>query len=274
LSYGPDIWLTPVQAIYFLVTGENLAAVAGRSDELLIPALGRCRSAFVPLSAEAGPEEHAAALKEAKERLGKIPENPCAVANKQLDNLLAAGLVATQGRRRLSRPYEFIELIEFSDLRLAGPQAENISGDIVFYNVRLSGWDLDRARRQLLASDDIEHESSPLPNVGLVARKAEGTALQQPSAGPVVAPSPIGTSPSAKPRRGPAKGSINRYGEADRALFPELEQIRREHHLSLTGAAQRIAEGDIEGKAVLGKGSPLSRAKRLVMRYNVDRGTL
>jgi hypothetical protein len=273
LSQGPDIWLTPVQAVYFLVTGDNLATVSHRSDEVLIAPLGRSRSAFAPLSAAAGLEERAAALKEAKERLRMVHENPCAVANKQLASLLAAGLVAAQGRRSPSRAYENIEPVEFSDLRLAGSHLENATMDIVFYNVRLSGWDLDRSRRQLMASDEMEHASSPLPNAGVITRRAENTALGQPSAGPKAAPSPVGASPSAKARRGPTKGSIDRYGEADRALFPELEQVRREHHLSPTEAALRLAEGKIEGKVVLGNGSPLSRAKRLVMRYNADRRT-
>jgi len=274
LSHGPDIWLTPIQAVYFLVTGDNLASVSRRSDEVLIAPLGRSRSAFAPLSVEAGLEERAAALKEAKERLRTVDENPCAVANKQLDSLLGAGLVAAQGRRSLSHAYESIEPVEFSDLTLAGLHLVNTTRDIVFYNVRLSGWDLDRARRQLMASDDMEHVSSPLPNAGEIPQGAEGIVLGQPSADPEATPSPIGASPSAKARRGPAKGSIDRYGEADRALFPELEQIRKEHHLSLTEAALRLAEGKIEGKTVLGYGVPLSRAKRLVKQYKAYRGTL
>jgi hypothetical protein len=273
LSHGPDIWLTPIQGIYFLVTGDNPVEVAHRSDDVLTITLGKTRSVFVPLSAEAGPEERAAAIEEAKERLGTVRENPSAAAKEQLDYLLAAGLVAAQGRRTLSSPYEIIEPIEFSELRLAGSNLVNASRDIVFYNVRLSSRDLDKARRRLMASDDMTRESSPLPNEGVIPRETEGRGLQQQRAGPMPAPSPTGAPLTSKRRRGPAKGGIDRYGEADRALFPELERIRRKHHLSLTAAAEKLAQGDIEGEHVLGHGSPLSRAKRLVKRYNADRET-
>jgi hypothetical protein len=273
LSRGPDIWLTPIQAIYFLATGDNPVEVAHRSDAVLLVTLGKTRSVFVPLSAEAGPEERAAAIKEAKEGLRSVRENRCAAAQKQLDYLLPAGFVAVQGRRTPSSPFEVIQPIEFSELRLVGSHLENASRNIVFYNVRLSARDLDRAQRQLIVSDDVGRESSPLPNEGVIPGETEGTALQQPCAGSEPAPSPIGGLPTVKRRRGPAKGSIDRYGEADRALFPELERIRREKHFSLSAAAQKLAEGEIEGKGVLGSGTPLSRAKRLVRRYNADRET-
>ena len=273
MSRGPDIWLTPIQGVYFLVTGDNPVEVAHRSDDVLTIALGKTRKVFVLLSAEAGPEERAAAIREAKERLRTVRENPSAAAKKLLDHLLATGLVAAQGRRTLSSPYEIIEPIELSELRLAGSSLVNASWDTVFNNIRLSGWDLDIARRRLMGSDDTARESSPLPNEGVIPRETEGTGLQHRPAGPELAPSPIEGPLAVKRRRGPAKGSIDRYGEADRALFPVLERIHRELHLSLSAAAQKLAEGEIEGERVLGSGTALSRAKRLVGRYNADRET-
>lgn len=71
-------------------------------------------------------------------------------------------------------------------------------------------------------------------------------------------------------RRGPEPGTLNRYGEADRALFPEIERIKREHLVSVTAAALMLAEGKIEGKAVPGHGSPLSKAKRLATLYRKE----
>ena len=62
MSYSPDFWLTPVQALYFLVTGANLADVARLSEYVITAALGRLRSASIPLSADAGPEERTAAV--------------------------------------------------------------------------------------------------------------------------------------------------------------------------------------------------------------------
>jgi hypothetical protein len=79
--------------------------------------------------------------------------------------------------------------------------------------------------------------------------------------------------PSAKRRRGPARGSIDRYGETDRALFPELKRIMKADRVSLTAAALKLAESTIDGKkGVPGEGTALSRAKRLVARYNSDQG--
>jgi hypothetical protein len=150
----PDIWLTPAQAVYFLVTGDNIAEVAKLSNDLV---LGRLRIpiAFVPLSGDAGPEEHAAALKEIRERLATARENPCTGAIRWRDDLLAAGLAAAVGRRTPYSAYETIKAVEFCELKLAGPHARNARGDIVFYNVRMSGMSLWRARRQAIAPDDM-----------------------------------------------------------------------------------------------------------------------
>ena len=38
-------------------------------------------------------------------------------------------------------------------------------------------------------------------------------------------------------------------------------------------AAEKLAQGDVDGERVLGHGSPRSRAKRLVKRYNAYRET-
>jgi hypothetical protein len=75
-----------------------------------------------------------------------------------------------------------------------------------------------------------------------------------------------------KGRRGPQAGTLDRYGVADRMLFPELERISRDCNLSLTQAALQLAEGRIEGKVVAGNGSPLSKAKRLVGLYKREHG--
>jgi hypothetical protein len=189
-SDGPDIWLTPAQAVYFLVTGDNLVAVSRLSHEVVIGKLGRIQSAFVPLSAVAGPEERAAARKEAKERLAAAGESPCAVAIKWRDDLLAAGLVAAVGRRTPSSPYETIKPVEFCDLRFAGLHAENGRGVVVFYNMRMSGSGLWRARQQAIALDDmappaIESAKVPsdqLPPHAIPERSSKGKQIADPHA--------------------------------------------------------------------------------------------
>jgi hypothetical protein len=71
-----------------------------------------------------------------------------------------------------------------------------------------------------------------------------------------------------KRRRGPLPGTLDRYGQADRALFSELERIMGEDKVSVSEAARRLAEKD---KVVAGIGSPSSRAKRLAERYRRER---
>jgi hypothetical protein len=64
-----------------------------------------------------------------------------------------------------------------------------------------------------------------------------------------------------KRRRGPVPGSVDRFGESDRALFPELERIMRDHRKSAYGAAHDLAP------KIEGAGTEASRAKRLASRY-------
>jgi hypothetical protein len=71
-------------------------------------------------------------------------------------------------------------------------------------------------------------------------------------------------------RHGPAPGSIDRYGDADRSLFPEIDELIRDQKLSLSAATQKLAnEGRVDGV-----GDPCSRAKRLARRYQKDRLTV
>jgi len=71
-----------------------------------------------------------------------------------------------------------------------------------------------------------------------------------------------------KPRRGPEPGSVDRFGDSDRALFPELEALMAAGR-SLTAAASQLASQD----KVAGIGIPASRAKRLADRYRRERGS-
>jgi hypothetical protein len=64
-------------------------------------------------------------------------------------------------------------------------------------------------------------------------------------------------------RRGPKPGTLDRFGEADRALFPELEAMVRDARVSVTEAATRLAEAN----RIVGTGTPSSRAKRLAELY-------
>jgi hypothetical protein len=67
-------------------------------------------------------------------------------------------------------------------------------------------------------------------------------------------------------RRGPAPGAVDRYRDPDRALFPEIRRIMRTEGKSLYGAAVKLAEAD----KVKGAGTAISRAKRIVRRFNAE----
>jgi hypothetical protein len=64
-----------------------------------------------------------------------------------------------------------------------------------------------------------------------------------------------------QPRRGPKPGTVDRFGESDQALFPEMERIMREDHKSVHAAALELAS------RIEGAGTEASRAKRLASRY-------
>jgi hypothetical protein len=69
-------------------------------------------------------------------------------------------------------------------------------------------------------------------------------------------------------RKGPAPGTVDRYRDVDRKLYPELERIMREEHKSLTAAARQLAEaGQVAGT---GTSTKESRARRLAKRYQDD----
>jgi hypothetical protein len=155
MSTCSDIWLTTVQAVYFLLTGDNLVEVSDLSEEVVISRLGRVRSASVPLSADAGPDDLAAAREELKKQLAAAGGSPSATAYKWRDDLLSAGLVTAEGRRMPSSSYETIRPIQFCGLKLAAPHAQNTRGEIVFYEVRISGLGLWQARQQAIGSSDV-----------------------------------------------------------------------------------------------------------------------
>jgi hypothetical protein len=68
--------------------------------------------------------------------------------------------------------------------------------------------------------------------------------------------------PIRKPH-GPTPGTVNRYGEADKKLFPEMKRLIRDKKISANAAALALAE---LGK-VPGSGTSQSRARRLANRF-------
>jgi hypothetical protein len=70
-----------------------------------------------------------------------------------------------------------------------------------------------------------------------------------------------------KNRPGPKRGTISRFGESDRTLFAQIEQMMTEKHVSHTEAARTLAESGM----VVGRGSKESIARRLATRYRTEK---
>jgi hypothetical protein len=76
--------------------------------------------------------------------------------------------------------------------------------------------------------------------------------------------------PSTKGRRGPVPGTVDRFGEADRSLYCELEALTKgPPKMTVNAAALKLArEGNIKG---VGNSTPESRATRLAKRYQKEK---
>ncbi len=95
---------------------------------------------------------------------------------------------------------------------------------------------------------------------GLKPKASKGNAADMRPATPAV-----GT--AGKRRKGPQPGSVDRFGQSDEALFPEIDRITRESRKSVHAATLELAlKGRIEGT-----GTDASRAKRLANRYRKAR---
>jgi hypothetical protein len=151
-----------------------------------------------------------------------------------------------------------------------GPGVLGIARSIVIDTADLEGWLSARAieRRNAPASAKpsdggrSDHTTEPLATEAVNSRDppAKNDFDLRPSA------TPSRPENRQKPRRGPKPGTVDRYRDSDRALFPELEALMAER-MSLTAAASQLAG---QGK-VAGTGTPASRAKRLAHRYRRER---
>jgi hypothetical protein len=122
------------------------------------------------------------------------------------------------------------------------------------------GLSLDRNRHRILVSkravlNFARRHRLPRPSWWVdKARTPKKSAADTRLATPAVAT-------ARKRRRGPEPGSVDRFGESDRALFPELERVMRDHRMSANAAARELAS------RIEGAGAEASKAKRLASRY-------
>jgi hypothetical protein len=117
-------------------------------------------------------------------------------------------------------------------------------------------------------ADQIERDLKHFPSWwgNATGGSQEGKSVELTNVAPRRAPitpaaAVVGTWTAPRPRKGPAPGTVDRFGESDRALFPEIERIMREGHETVHAAALELASA---GK-IQGGGTPESRAKRLAL---------
>ena len=73
---------------------------------------------------------------------------------------------------------------------------------------------------------------------------------------------PMTAAPPPGAAKGPVRGEIDRFGDADRALFPEIERLMKSQHLTSTEAVQQIPEDKLAGRGTLD-----SRIRRVSDRF-------
>jgi hypothetical protein len=67
--------------------------------------------------------------------------------------------------------------------------------------------------------------------------------------------------------KGPTRGKIDRFGDADRALFPEIERLMKSQRCSITEAVRILADEH----ELAGRGSLDSRIRRLSDRFRNEK---
>jgi hypothetical protein len=77
---------------------------------------------------------------------------------------------------------------------------------------------------------------------------------------------PATVAPPPRAAKGPVPGEIDRYGEVDRALFPEIERLMKLQSLTITEAVRQIPE-----KQLAGRGALESRIRRVSDRYREEK---
>ena len=80
----------------------------------------------------------------------------------------------------------------------------------------------------------------------------------------------VGPQPASRRRdgaaKGPLRGKIDRFGDADRALFSEIERLMKSQHCTITEAVRQIPENKLAGRGTLD-----SRIRRVSDRFRNEK---
>jgi hypothetical protein len=136
-----------------------------------------------------------------------------------------------------------------------------ISGRVLIGQLHVS---LRRIRHRLLVTKEAvfdiahRHDLRWVHTASNSKENATGASLADDSSGKTPA-----VATARKPRRGPEPGTVDRFSESDRAVFPEIERIMRESRKSLNAATFELASAG----RIKGTGTAASLARRLAKRY-------
>jgi hypothetical protein len=72
--------------------------------------------------------------------------------------------------------------------------------------------------------------------------------------------------PPPRAAKGPVRGEIDRFGDADRALFPEIKRLMKSQRLTSTEAVRQIPEDKLAGRGTLD-----SRIRRVSNRFRREK---
>jgi hypothetical protein len=73
---------------------------------------------------------------------------------------------------------------------------------------------------------------------------------------------PMTAAPPPRAAKGPVRGEIDRFGDADRALFPEIKRLMKSQRLTSTEAVRQIPDDKLAGRGTLD-----SRIRRVSDRF-------
>ena len=76
----------------------------------------------------------------------------------------------------------------------------------------------------------------------------------------------VPAAPPSRAAKGPVRGEIDRFGDADRALFPEIERLMKSQRLTSTEAVRQIPEDKLTGRGTLD-----SRIRRVSDRFRREK---
>ena len=193
-----------------------------------------------------------------------VPATPAQMVRSFRDDFVATGQPSTEGAQVAPKSIRDLNALPSSTLRwLYGLMPEPTKFEIY-------GRERELAKRVLAERDrstaTARVTAPSLTTSALEAAVDLSNVVPQPA--PMTPPpTPAGTGRARRSRKGPAPGTVDRYGDSDRTLFPEIECIMRDGHKSVHAAALELASA---GK-VQGSGTPESRAKRLAMRFGNER---